>query len=240
MSGAALVFRAVTPSAPRPSLQTVVTALAERYPAPEPLTDPFQLIIWENIGYLIDDHRRAVLFGEVERRVGLTAAAIEAIDGTTLLDIAERGGMRPEVRVQRWRDIARITLDRAGGDLDGTLRSLPLARARSLLKAYPVIGDPGADKILLFTGVAVRPSLESNGVRALARLGYCAEGRDYTASYRAAIELLARDGLATRDWLMTAFQVLRDHGKALCKRGAPLCLSCPLDADCAHVAVKAL
>ena len=34
------------------------------------------------------------------------------------------------------------------------LRALPLAKARALLKLYPTIADPGADKILLFAGIA--------------------------------------------------------------------------------------
>ena len=74
-----------------------------------------------------------------------------------LLDIASRGGMRPPVRVERWLTIARITLADAGGDLDSALRTLPLAKARTLLKTFPAIGDPGADKILLFSGVAPLP-----------------------------------------------------------------------------------
>ncbi len=138
------------------------------------------------------------------------------------------------MRVGRWREIARIVLDGAGGDLAGTLAAVPLAKARALLKRFPAIGDPGADKILLFSGVAVRPSLESNGVRALARLGLYIQQRDYAASYRAAIEALARYGVMERDWLVTAHQVLREHGKALCRRAAPQCMACPLDEGCAH------
>jgi endonuclease-3 len=222
-----------------PDLRGVIAELALRYPPAAGLTDPLQLILWENIGYLIDDARRAVLFEELATWVGLTPQQIEAADGAILLDLARRGGMRPETRVQRWRDIAKIATDRAGGDLAGALRSLPLDKARALLKAFPVIGDPGADKILLFADIAARPSLDSNGVRALARLGFFAEGRDYAASYRAAIDALVWHGDADRDWLVTAYLVLREHGRALCRRARPICLPCPLDAACAHaVAVR--
>ncbi|MFX8879625.1 hypothetical protein ABTM72_20090, partial [Acinetobacter baumannii] len=81
---------------------------------------------------------------------------------------AERGGMRPDVRVERWRSIARITLE-AGGDLRAALAALPLVKARALLKRFPTIADPGADKVLLFSGVAPRPCLESNGLRVFCR-----------------------------------------------------------------------
>ncbi len=204
------------------------------------LTDPLALIVWENIGYLIEDERRAALFQEFTQRVGLTARAIADADIEVLTDIAERSGMRPQARAPRLRDVAQLTLDLAGGDLARTLAALPLGKARALLKRYPTIGDPGADKILLFSGIAVRPSLESNGVRVMARLGLIAEQRNYGATYAAAVDVLARDGVMERDWLVQAYGVLRAHGKALCKRSAPLCLTCPLDEVCGHRMVVGL
>ena len=230
----------MAPLDPHHDLHATIAALARRYPAPVVLTDPLHQILWDNIGYLIDDQRRSVLFKEFGTRVGLAPSEIAGADSATLRDIANRGGMRPETRIQRWRDIAEIVLSRAGGDLAGTLAALPLAKARALLKAFPTIGDPGADRILLFAGIAPRPCLESNGVRALARLGFFNEARDYAASYRAAIDVLARHGAVDRDWLVTAYLALRDHGRALCKRAAPLCLACPLDGVCAHAVVARL
>ena len=230
----------MTTQAPHPDLRATIADLARLYPAPAILTDPLQQVLWDNIGYLIDDDRRAALYEELRARVGLTPSEIERADFETLFDIARRGGMRPETRVQRWRDIAALVQTRAGGDLGRELANSTPAKARALLKAFPTIGDPGADRILLFAGLAARASLESNGVRALARLGFFTEQRDYAASYRAAIEVLASQGVADRDWLITAYQALRAHGQALCKRTAPLCLGCSLDDTCAHAVVSAL
>ena len=221
-------------------LQDCIAELARRYPAGAVLTDPLHLILWENIGYLIDDERRQVLFAEFEARIGLTPRGIAEAEGAVLLDIARRGGMRPETRVERWRDIAAIVLTRCDGDLDGALRALPPPRARALLKLFPTIGDPGADRILLFAGVAPLPCLDSNGVRVLARLGLFAEQRSYAASYRAAIAVLKAEGVMERDWLVTAWLALREHGKTLCKRAGPLCPACALDDICAHVVAKDL
>lgn len=228
--------------APRPAneLIAVVETLGRHLtPAAVP-TEPLAMILWENIGYLIDEARRRTLFDAFEAAVGLDARAIAAADDATLLPLAKRGGMRPEVRVARWRTIARIALEHCGGDLDGALRSLPLGKARALLKTFPVIADPGADKVLLFSGIAARPCLESNGLRSLARLGFVIERGAYAADYRAGIEVLAASGRADRDWLVEAHQRLRDLGRTWCKRGVPNCLACPLDGTCAHAEVRAL
>jgi adenine-specific DNA glycosylase len=225
---------------PAAELIGVVETLSRHLtPAPVP-TEPLAMILWENIGYLIDDDRRRTLFNAFEAAVGLDARAIAAADDATLLPMAEHGGMRPETRVQRWRTVAQIALERCGGDLAGTLRDLPLAKARALLKTFPVIADAGADKVLLFSGIAARPCLESNGLRSLARLGFFHERGAYGPDYKAGIEVLEATGRADRDWLMRAHQLLRELGKTWCKRGVPLCLACPLDATCAHAEVRSL
>jgi endonuclease-3 len=111
---------------------------------------------------------------------------------------------------------------------------MPVARARILLKQFPSIGDPGADRILLFSRIDARPSLESNGLRTLVRLGFVVREPSYAATYRAAIALLGRTGPRKADWLISAHIVLREHGRNLCKRSAPLCVACPLDTVCVH------
>ena len=145
--------------------------------------------------------------------------------------------MRPAVRVERWRAIARIVLEEADGDLGARLRALPLPKARALLKRFPSIADPGADRILLFSGMDVRPALDSNGLRIMLRLGAATSGSSYAVAYRNAVQALARQDGAGRAWLMDAYLVLQAHGRALCKRAGPDCLPCPLDAICAHVTI---
>jgi endonuclease-3 len=136
--------------------------------------------------------------------------------------------MRPEERVRRLREIGRLT-QAAGGDLEVALAQATPAKARALLKQFPMIADPGADKILLFCGLADRPALESNGVRVLVRLGLAQPGKSYGQAYRNATAVLA--GLESPR-LIAAFQVLRAHGQTLCRRGGPDCAPCPLEAGC--------
>ena len=218
----------------------VMEILKRSLSPPSVPTEPFQMLLWENIGYLIDDRRRRELFTAFEAAVGLDAAAIATAEDTVLLPIARRGGMRPEARLARWRTIARIVLEDCGGDLDGALRAVSPAKARALLKRFPVIGDPGADKVLLFSGMAALPSLDSNGLRALARLGFFEERPSYAACYRAAVAVLLAAGPPNRDWLVDAYRLLRELGRTTCRRGQPICSACPMDTVCAHAQVATL
>jgi len=220
------------------SLPALIARLAELYSVEPPSTEPFGLILWENVGYLVNDVCRQALFDEFRARVGQGAADILRASDELLFDIARRGGMRPDARVARWRSIAELVLQECQGDLTGVLRALPPAKARSLLKRFPSIGDPGADKILLFCGFDARPSVDSNGLRVLMRLGFLAPESSYAATYKKAVALLARTCPPEPAWLISAYLVLREHGRRLCKRSAPLCMACPLDGLCAHAPAK--
>ena len=212
------------------SLVAAVARLSELYRSEASVgpTTPFEIILWKNVGYLIDDDRRAALFSEFSKRVGMSAAAIAAASPAVLLDIAKRGGMRPEARVEKWRRIAALTMEHADGDLNAALRKLPTIKAALLLKAFPSIGAPGADEILLISGLDARPAIDSNGLRAMLRLGFCKERATYSASYREATAALGEQGKPEGKWLAQAFRLLRTHGQILCKRSAPKCVACPL------------
>ena len=51
------------------SLKAAVAMLARLYPTGTPLTDPLSILVWDNIGYLIDDARRTDLFAEFGMRL---------------------------------------------------------------------------------------------------------------------------------------------------------------------------
>ncbi len=223
--------------AARLSLEQAVARLAPLYPIGKPLSDPLALLVWENIGYLIDDERRGELFGEFCKRIGLKAAKIANAPMAVLTDIAKRGGMHPQRRAERLREIGELVIRECDGNLLDKLTALPLPKARSLLKKFPAIGDPGADRILLFSGVAALPCLDSNGLRAMVRLGFFTQAKAYALTHKAAIETLRQGGAPKPEWLKRAYLALREHGKALCKRSAPICEPCPLDRVCAHAPI---
>ena len=217
-----------------PDFKKVIARLKRHYGEPKlpPARGPFELVMWENACYLLPNERRAEVFEGLRLKVGLKAESILKSNGETLLALATRGGMRPETRVFRWREIARITVTQFAGDLDQILRE-PYEKAKRALKKFPNIGDPGAEKILLFCGMGPGLPLESNGLRVLTRLGYGRAQKNYGATYRSVQEAL-RDQLSrTAAELARSHLLLREHGKTLCKTNAPLCRVCPLADLCA-------
>ncbi|MBV8436164.1 MAG: hypothetical protein JOY95_01470 [Silvibacterium sp.] len=215
----------------------LMTLLKREYgkPSPPPAKGPFELVMWENACYLLPDDRRLDVFEALRRQVGLNAESILSAPDEVLLPIARRGGIRPEVRVSRWREIAATTLNEFAGNLDVVL-TRPYAEARKALKQFPMIGDPGAEKILLFCGLASGLPVDSNGLRVLERVGWGRQQKSYAATYRAVQAALKPELPSNSDRLVEAHLLLREHGKTLCKYQVPLCDQCPLAAGCKYAA----
>jgi endonuclease-3 len=196
---------------------------------------PFALVVWENACYLLPDDRRREVFQALEQQVGMSAKPIDRAPDSILMPLAQRGGMRPEVRVFRWREIARITLQQFDGDLDSILAK-PYNEAKKALKRFPNIGDPGAEKILLFCGRVAGLPLEWNGLRVLVRLGWARQQENYGRMYREVQQNLAPVLPHDAPSLQQAFLLLREHGRVTCKEKNPHCAQCPLAHGCEHAA----
>jgi endonuclease III len=221
--------------APRPNLQKIVSQLATHYGKPEPpiTTDPFALILLENVAYLVSDDRRAQAFNKLRQNAGTKPHDILAASHEDILQATKLGGMHPEQRVSRLKEIALIAMNEFGGDLSQALK-LPLPKAKQALRKFPSIGEPSAEKILLFTRAYPVLGLDSNGLRALVRLGFGEEKKNYTATYRAIQEAIKDQLKDDYDWLISTHILLRQHGKELCKTNAPLCEKCPVRKSCAY------
>ena len=200
-------------------------------PDPPPARTVFEHVAWENLGYLVADDRRAAAFAALRRATKLVPEAVLAAPRKDLVAICKQGGIHAELRAGRLVDSARLLLEEHGGD-GQSLLGLPLPQAKRALRKFPAIGLPGAEKILLLLGAAPLLALESNGLRALLRLGYGREAKSYDQSYRsaqaaAAVEL--PEDCAVRE---RAFLLLRDLGRRTCKRTAPSCGECPARTLC--------
>lgn len=201
-------------------------------PEPSPARGPFEFVLWENAVYLLPDDRRREVFESLRAQVGLTPEAITSANQALLLALAIRGGMRPETRVFRWREIARISSFQFNGDLN-QITTWTYDKAKRALNQFPTIGDPGAEKILLFCGVAAPElPLESNGLRVLTRVGYGRPQKSYGATYSSVQQAIAPELPKSAKAQLNAHQLLREHGKTFCKATAPLCDTCPASKQC--------
>ena|SRR5271157_1382801 len=211
-----------------PDFKKLIARLKRHYGDPDlpPAKGPFELVMWENACYLLPDDRRAAVFEGLRSQVGLTPDAIWKAPQEILLLLAKMGGMRPETRVFRWREIARIANTQFGGNLDSILQE-PYARAKKALKQFPNIGDPGAEKILLYCGVGPDLPLEWNGLRVLTRVGYGRAQKNYGATYKSVQEAIRGELPRGAAALAKAHLLLRQHGKTFCRDKRPLCEKCP-------------
>ena len=217
------------------SFHTIIEELENFYGEPEPprITDPLGMILLENVAYLVSDERRELAFNTLREKVGLTPPEILTAHEDTLLEVARLGGMRPAARVEKLRRIAQIALQYFDGDPDKVLKQ-PLTQAKKSLKKFPGIGDPGAERILLFSKTHQILALDSNGLRVLLRLGYGEERKNYSSTYRSAQEAVDDELKKDFDWLVAVHQLLRRHGQQLCKTNSPLCPSCPVKSSCSY------
>jgi endonuclease III len=218
----------------RLALSVVLRTLRTFYgPPPKPIsTDPFHLILWEQVAYLVPDSRRREAYDALRKQVGLTPRAILAAPTSTLVAITRLGGsIAAPVRAARMRRSAELALDLGAGGLRRALRgSVP--EARRVLKRFPMIGEPGADKILALSRSARFLPLDSNGLRVVERLGLSTGAKSYDAAYRRARASLEPQLPRTYPALADGGSLLRNHGQEVCRRGTPRCGACPLRSDC--------
>jgi endonuclease-3 len=172
----------------------------------------------------------------LQTQVGVRPEQILAASEEALVAAAGQG-ILAQNQATKLREIARRAVDEFDGNLE-SIRSLPVAQAKKALMRFPSIGEPGAEKILLFGRSHAVLGLDSNGVRVLTRLGIVQEAKTYAATYRAvqgAVTPYAGEGF---NWLIRAHQLLRQHGQELCRRNQPRCDRCPLNDSCAFYAAR--
>jgi endonuclease-3 len=217
---------------PRISLSQVVARLRDHYGKPKVprLSGPWEMILWENVAYLAEDDRRHQAFQTLKKRIGTQPTQILKASTETLLEVTQHGIMSERFAVKLG-ICARLVLEEFDGELRSVLK-LPFAKAKKALQRFPGIGEPGAEKILLFTKTYPVLALDSNGLRVLLRLGFGEEKKSYSTSYRLVQKAIKEELDKDYAWLIQAHMLLRHHGQELCKRNAPECQQCPLAPNC--------
>lgn len=218
-------------SAGATKLKSVLIRLRQYYgPLPEPPSDPFVLILLENVAYLAKGDRKQAALQLLERTVGTEPESILAASDAKLAAVTAHG-ILGDTFVEKLRECAAIAVGEFGGDLTAVV-DRPPAEAKRALRRFPGIGEPGAEKILLFTRRQPLLAPESNGLRVLTRLGFVREESSYAKTYAAARALGSELGLSIPD-LVIAHRLLHHHGQELCRRSEPDCPACPVRESCA-------
>src|SRR5882762_7006101 len=236
---------------PVPDISQILEALEKTYGLQRLAgpTDPYEMIVYLNCGYPASDASCLKGFDALEEEVGLTPREILAASPASLAKLLQLGGIQPELRAARLQEIARKVKAEFGGDLRAALKKrLQLEKeqagkgvraAKRVLQEFPVIGEPSAEKILLFSKLAPVAAVPSALVEVPARLWLGDAGKNYSADYRAAREILNEGLAATFEARQRAYLLLKKHGQQTCKRSKPKCEICPLTAQCAYIQLMA-
>ena len=222
-----------------PPLNQVLDQLEEFYGAQQPSwpTEPYDFMIWWHCGYPASDAACERGWKSLTTMTGIEPHKLLAMPMPKLAAALKPGGMVPELRALRLKEIAARVKDEFGGDLRGALRG-PISGARKILKKFSNIADPGADRILLFAGTDAVAAVPSNCPHVLVRILHGQERENYGVTYREAQQAIESEVPKKADIRMRAFLLLKQHGQTLCKRTNPKCEKCPLKSSCAYYARK--
>jgi len=221
-------------------LAQLLDMLEAHYGAQTPAwpTDPYLFIVWWHCGYPASDAACAKGWDSLKRLIGLQPGPLLAANPSQLALALKPGGMVPEIRGMRLKEIAERAQREFGGDLAAALKGLPIPKARAALRKFPGIAEPGADRVLLFAGISPVPAVPSNCPHVLARIRFGQERENYGRTYKAVQEIIAAEVPAAFDARMRAYLLLKCHGQQLCRSANPKCGICPVAARCAWIAAQ--
>ncbi len=207
-------------------------------------SEPYEMIVFANCGYPATDVSCTKGYEPLKDEVGIKPDQILKATSAKLAKLTRDGGMFPEMRAERLKLIARITNENFGGDLKWALEKLMkdektpaekrLRRVKGALKEFPVIGEPGADKILLFSRMVPIAAVPSACPGVPQRILFGEEDKNYGRGYRAAQEAIAAEVPENFEARQRAYLLLKKHGQEICKRTKPKCEICPIYLVCAY------
>ncbi len=200
--------------------------------APQP-TDAYEMVLHRNCGYPQSDANCDKGFQALKQEVGLSPERIFNAPDAKLRAAMRGGGMIPELRALRLKEIAARVLDEFKGDRRFLQKMSPV-EAKKVLQKFPTLGDSGAEKILLYAGIAPVAAVPANCVHVLTRLGFGREYKNWAASYKSTQEALDAELPRTVGARLRAFLLLKQHGQTLCKSARPKCEECPVSSECGY------
>jgi endonuclease-3 len=196
-------------------------------------TDPYLFLVWWHCGYPASDAACAKGWESLKRMAGVEPDRLLGSNPHQLAVALKPGGMVPEIRAMRLKEIAQRVQNEFGSDLTAALKGMSPSKTRATLRKFPNIADPGADRILLFGGISPEAAVPSNCPHVLVRIQHGREHENYGRNYQAAQEMIAAGTPATFDARIRAYLLLKCHGQQICKSSNPKCGICPVALSCA-------
>ncbi len=105
-------------------------------------TDPYLFLVWWHCGYPASDVSCAKGWETLQSGIGVDPDRLLAANPSKLALALKPGGMVPELRAMRLKEIAERVQKEFAGGLRTALQGLSLAQVRAALKKFPNIGDP--------------------------------------------------------------------------------------------------
>lgn len=210
--------------------------------------DPYEMIVFLNSGYPASDAKCAKGFEALKREIGEQPKKILAVSKAKLAKVMRPNVILPGLCAERLKEIAGRVSNEFKGDLTAALKQRlreakepekGLKAAKKVLQEFPVIGEPSAEKILLFSRLVPVAAVPSAFVDVPIRLFRGEPGKNYAADYKTAREILDSGLPRTFDARQQAYLLMKKHGQEICKRTKPKCEVCPLTERCAYLQAKA-
>ncbi|HLW98142.1 MAG TPA: hypothetical protein VKR82_05810 [Candidatus Acidoferrales bacterium] len=202
-------------------------------PKPPAPTEPYEMVLHRNGGYPQSDANCDKGFAALKKSIGLSPAKIFNAPDAKLRAAARAGGLAPEKRGQRWKEIAARYLSEFEGD-KRAVEKMPPAEAKKTLMKFPTIGESFAEKVLLYADIAPVAAVPATSIHVLTRLGFGQEYKNWAATYKSAQEALQEEVAEERRPRLRAYLLIKQHGQTLCKATRPKCDQCPISAHCKY------
>ena len=194
---------------------------------------PERFLIWWHCGYPPSEKACQKGWETLKGSVGTDLDSLIQARKAKLVAALKCGGMVPELRADRIKEVASKIQGDYSGDLTGALRKNP-ERARKALKQFPGIADPGADRILLFGDISPLAAVPSNCPHVLSRILTGRDDQSYGDKYKTAQQAIDKELSADFASRRRAYLLLKVHGQDICKT-KPKCDVCPVHSACAFI-----
>src|SRR5262252_369142 len=103
----------------KPKIAEMLNKLEKSYGTQEPCwpTEPYEFLVWWHCGYPASDAPCAKGWENLKKQVGIEPETLLRATPAKMAAALKSGGMVPELRAQRLKEIARRVQDEFGGDL---------------------------------------------------------------------------------------------------------------------------